>query len=282
MSNDERRQLRIDKYINEEMSLDEKNAFEKAVQEDKELAESLALSQDMQAFFKNETLELEQKLDTLGQKYFLDKKNNGFFNIKWLAGLSLVLMIALAAAIYIGNSTTPTPNILEEKSIIKKDERSNPEPSIDKEIIEEKSIEIIPNKNIPNKPQVPIAEVDLSLYAVNPMLENILKEQMRASDETTITKIPPVSIKHGIKTPFGIKGETTLKPPYELLIYSNKKVDFDNNYTILKQKISAKKNKDSYDISFNANLSLEKGLYYFIIQKETTSELMYINKFSVE
>jgi hypothetical protein len=281
MSNDETRQLRIDRYINEEMSLDEKNAFEKAVQEDKELAESLALSQDIQSFFKNETLELEQKLDTLGQKYFLDKKNNGFFNIKSLAGLSLVLMIALAVIIYMENSTTPKPDVLEEKSTIEKEEDSATEPSID-EVIEERRIKVVPNENTPNEPPTPIAEVDLSLYAVNPILENILKEQMRASDETTITQIPPVSIKHGIKTPFGIKGETTLEPSYELLIYSNKKVDFDNNYTILKQKISAKKNKDSYDISFNANLSLEKGLYYFIIQKETTSELMYINKFSVE
>ena len=282
MSNDEKRQLKIDRYINEQMPLEEKKAFEKIIQEDKELAESLALSQDMQVFFANETLELEQKLDTLGQKYFLGKKNDGFFNIKWLASISLILMIALTVVIYMGNSTAPNPNVPKEKTTIKNEELPNTKPSIDNEVIEEKSIEVIPNKNIPNESETPIAEIDLSLYVVNPMLENILKEEMRTSDVTTMTKVPHASIKHDSKIPLGIKGQTTLKPPFELLIYSNRKIDFDNDYTILKQKITAKKNNDLYDISFNANLSLEKGLYYFIIQKESTSELMYINKFSVE
>lgn len=282
MSNDEKRQLKIDRYINEEMPLEEKKAFEKTVQEDKELAESLALSQDMNLFFKNETLELEQKLDTLGQKYFLNKRNNRFFNIRWLAGISLILMIALAAVIYMGNSTDENSNVLEEKPTFEKNEPSTSKPPIENEVIEEKNIEVIPTENIPIEPQAPIAAVDVSLYAVNPILENILKEETRTSDATKMSKIPLAIIKYAAKTPFKIKGQTTSNPPYELLIYTNRKVDFDNDYTILKQKIAGKKNNDLYDIFFSANLTLEKGLYYYLIQKESTSELMYINKFSIK
>lgn len=283
MSEEEKKQLKIDRYINEKMHSEEKKAFEKAVKKDKELAENLMLSQDMQVFFDNETLEFEKKLETLGQKYFLEKKTNRFLKKKWLLGLSSVLMVTLVIAVFFKKSITTSSIILEEKPIIVKPTFPNLNPNIDdnQKILEE-VIETESNENSVPKSQSPIASINPNIYKVNPLLEGILKEQTRNGDVTIIQNVPNYTLKNRVKMPFRINGKTTLKPPYQLIIYSNKLSDFNDDYRILNKKITAKKKSNNkYEITFNANLSLEKGLYYYIIQKETTSELMYINKFSV-
>ena len=81
---------------------------------------------------------------------------------------------------------------------------------------------------------------------------------------------------------FKLNGTTNAQPAYRLKLYSNKNFEIENDYTILNESIIYTKVEDQFEFQFNANIPLNQGLYYFIIQKEESEEILYISKFTVK
>ena len=67
-----------------------------------------------------------------------------------------------------------------------------------------------------------------------------------------------------------------------MIIYSNRTFDIDNDHRILSQELSGTAIDSDFSFRFNAGLELKKGLYYVMIRKDETRELLHISKFRVE
>ena len=170
--------------------------------------------------------------------------------------------------------------------------------TIPEETVPENDISI-PEETTPNEPtekdiivdddpkidqqDQPIASIDPADYEVNPILETLLTEQVRATDYRSSIDSPKVGqeFKFEETIALNIKGQTTAPPPYELLVYSNNENDFDNDYRTLTAELDSQKEGENYPIKFNAKIPLERGLYYWIFRTKD-EDILYVSKFTVK
>ena len=66
----------INKYLDNEMSINERTVFEKQLRNDKELAEELAFYKDFHGFAERRKPALRQDLSDLGDKFIIEPNKN--------------------------------------------------------------------------------------------------------------------------------------------------------------------------------------------------------------
>ncbi len=67
-------QEKIERYLNNNMSESEKKSFEKNIENCQSLANLVQLEKNLIDYFRSPNLKLEQELNRLGNKYFLERE----------------------------------------------------------------------------------------------------------------------------------------------------------------------------------------------------------------
>ena len=283
------KQEKIDRRLFDKMSKKEQAEFDQELKKDADLAESFELNQDLADFFKNEDSDLEDKLDGLGNKYF---SNNAPKKTKrtWLWFIPLALLSGIILFYFNSKDTDASPDTIKIEN--------SPSPTlpevkkieIDRTVIpeKEKKQESIEKEEEPafyppekEEKSAPIAALNPADFAINPTLEGLLNENVRASNITKLDSPQNEDILKVSSNLFILKGTTDAKPPYQLSIYSNRAFDFDNDYPILRREVSGEKVEEGFIFDFNAKTAFPPGLYYLLLQDED-ADLMSISKFRVE
>ena len=281
----------INKYLDNEMSINERTVFEKQLRNDKELAEELAFYKDFHGFAERRKPALRQDLSDLGDKFIIEpNKNKRVFSFWILIPiLLLTAMIGYFSFFYKNNiSQINTPPTDIETQL----PTNNPEENSDDNSNEnaEEPIETPKPNNEPNPSELPInqpiAALDKADFERNSILEDVIKETYRETlvqDSTILSApAPDAEFKFGANIPIFVEGLTTVSPSYVINIYSNRSFDIENDFPVLNAPMNGKAENGKYRFRFNGEVPLKRGLYYLVIKKDDLIEVLYISRFTVK
>jgi hypothetical protein len=310
-------QEKIERYLDGEMSDSEKNIFEQEIKNNKELLAQVALSKDLRSFFKERNGDLDQTLTDLGNEYFKDvKPQNTTPNAdtdkpidnkaRFIISLLCLLIVTIGGFWYFNSGSdsekvedvlfSPSTSVKETEKMINEGMEEQGDSDDDgseaiPEIIEEATESPTKADNLPDdapiktkdKPKVdkPIAMVENKAdFKENSALENLIRENVR-SDKSITVKMPSendtFARKNGIAT-LKFRFTTEEETPIELIIYNNQVNSFEKDYQILSTILRKTSNGE---FTFNANVGLKNGLYYCILRKKESLEIIHVSKFFV-
>ena len=213
----------------------------------------------------------------------------------WRIGLGLLLFVA-AIGLFIwllpqrDNPTQKTSPVLDslEQSSTESDNteaKNPPEPSDlpEENKAEEERKEEIQIPLVNEKKSVPIA----ANFEPNPLLEPYLTAQRGAGIQvTTPEKIAQYTLKEGVFT-FQLIGNYApeseqLEEIIQFYLFSNKKEDYEEFRPLESVELSFVKDatQNHYTFQWQKTLTLQPGLYYFLIEGEE-SGLLYVGKFEL-
>jgi uncharacterized protein YozE (UPF0346 family) len=288
---------KIDRYLSGSMTGMELISFEKEIFVNKDLQSQIALKKDLHHFFKSRNPELNESLNQLGQEYFSDKTlEKGNLNKKKFTIIATILISITGLIVYYFNTntqqniekvqveeTTILPEPLEESEVIEL-------PILEEEATEEK-IEIPtfkPQKPInqpSNNDNQPIASVEN--YNKNPVLESLIRENIRSAEIEYLHESPvkgAVYKLNGLKSMnLKITAKVNDSEIVELLVYNNEIDKFNKDIKLLITEIQPiKLSNNQFQLKFNANVSLEKGLYYYLMRTKKSKQILHVSKFIVQ
>ncbi len=286
-------QERIHKYLSQEMDTDELARFKAEMVTNSDLSEAVDLQRDISTFFKERTPGLASILEEEGAQHFKEQtRKNRFRQWKWLLP---ILIVPFGLALWWSQKTishlTPkekSPATLERSTIDKKAPflvdtiYNTPPPS--KEKFPTPSDKQPNNAPKPSNKKELIASVDPTNFQLNPIIESILSEQVRARGSITELETPvkDTTFSFAPTISFQVSGTAAIAPPYTLSIYSNRVFDFENEYKVLSASLTGTPLGENYSFSFNANVPFPKGLYYLFLQTEEEGGIIHISRFKVE
>ena len=140
----------------------------------------------------------------------------------------------------------------------------------------------------PSKPSVnlPIAQVDKTNFEPNPFLEDLMSDMIRnVSKEDSVFIFRPkrdTVFKANQTIEFELKGKTNVSPPYQFFIYSNQQTDVENDVRLFEKILKGKSDNSEFLFEMTQNMDLEKGLYYWVLQKENSRNFLYVSRFRKE
>jgi hypothetical protein len=280
----------IIRYLDGKMPKNERIAFEESMRKDEILRQEVDFQRGFHGFLERRKPTLEQELSNLGDEFILNPTGGRkSLSIWWFSAILLLLVMSLYLFYFSKKETTPESiptNIEIQESPIEEidsiDEGSN---NIPKENTPE---EEPANKKTEEKSKIinqPIAALEAD-YKRHPIMEDFIQDDVRdASNEDTISVTSPLmnaTFKSIAEISFLLTGATNVKPDYRIIIYSNRSYDIENDYRILNKVITGKKkNSGEYQFRFNAQIPLPKGLYYLMIKKDGSRNILYTSRFSV-
>lgn len=286
----------IIKYLDNEMSKNERLDFENQIRKDKALAAEVEFQRGLHGFLKRDKPELEQKLSNLGDEFIINQQNKKRAFPYWIVLLILFIALLMGYFLFFSKKDNPIPNDSQTppqiEEIIPTDEIKKEAQETIKKPVEpidkiEKPVKTPPSKpeKTPDKEQ-PIALLDEKIYAQNAMMEDVITANYRTDekDDSVIITIPEEDavFKYSEAILLTVQGSSSTLDDYQLIIYSNRDFDIENDIRILDAKIDSQLNNERYQFNFNGNIALEKGLYYLIIRKNGTRDILHISRFTVE
>lgn len=287
-------QIKIEKYLNDQMSTEEKRTFDQQLREDSELRKEVNFQKRLQSFFETREPKLRTQLEQLGNQYF-DKKDNGSISYLWIGVIGLTLTVAiflfsrkeektilnqqLEVIDTLDNTTTTlTEPRLETDTI--KTEKTQPS----KKEVAPSSSTSKENKPTPKKENRPIAQLNPKDFEPNPFLEDMMQSNLR-NDETKTTVWHPnteAPLRYEEKIVFQVSGTTNATPPYRILLYTNKVADFEEDIRLLSVTVEGTLNEETvFDFNLEEEITLPRGLYYFLIEQVESEEELFVSKFEV-
>ncbi|MFK7947200.1 MAG: hypothetical protein AB8G11_06415 [Saprospiraceae bacterium] len=304
---------KIEEYLNGEMSNDERQAFEAAIKNDAELAKEVTFQKDLMQFFEERNPDLERKLSELGDEFFEDdadisSNKKKYFNWLFLV-VGLVLLSALGGYIYInnlnarqfdassdlyidaekainegmehdnGNEDAPDTMFEEEEEEKQQTQQQETEQEIEQETTEENTK--MDSGDITEKSPPPMAEIDIENYKVNPMLEGIIRENVRSDGNNFKITFPRKEQTFYSKNDiinFRLEGNSSIERNVQVVLYDNKESSFSNDQYVL----STTKDLKNGDFSFSINIELKNGLYYYVMQEKETGKILHVSKFDIK
>ena len=293
---------KIKEYLENKMSEDKRTAFEQKIASDDELREEVSFQKEMYSFFdqREEVNTLKDLLKDSENDYFKNnapevekKKVNVLF---WI----LPAVILFVVIIYFMSNNGKTDKLsLDNIEVQKSENTQSDDVQVEssngvKEDAEDTNIEEnqsdnpteLDQKELPDhfKGQ-PIADASVGNYKTNPALESILTTSFRA-DQSVELSSPNAStnfkLKDG-KVLFSLNGKTNKAGKLKLAIYDNDQKSFNEDLKTLELELFPVEQGDKdYQISFQGNIPVKKGLYYFIIMNLESDGLLYASKFEVK
>lgn len=275
----------INRYLQGEMTKDEREAFEALIREDDALSKELAFQKGLQGFLSRHEPEIEAKLEKLGDEYFGNQNaTSKRLNYLWF----LLIVLALFGIVYVLWNKENSPLPMENNNVI-----IHPLDSIQteapKEPIEKKE-EISPAEEIQNIPTIsqpkrPIATINQEDFLPNPLLEDLMQDKVRYLNSTDTTSISAPAndeiFPFQNKIPFKLSGSSSIKPPYQVKIFSNKSADIENDIRVFDSALTGKQEGLLFHFNLNTELTIPQGLYYLIIN-DSNHEILHISRFKVE
>ena len=300
---------KIQRYLDQEMSVEEAQAFEGAMAKDEALAREVALNQEMKAMLgespENELLKNLEMLSSEVEDIPPYSSGTSWRSLLWF--IPVLLIIGWLVFSPSDNNTSQeskveppieepaTAPVIEEVPVESpsKEEPQELEREQTKEIItpapSDKQKKVPPSPPIDKKPKKsqPIAAAD---FEPNPSLDFLIANNVR-NNEITLTihqKQSNVELKNnGDKTAFKIAGQfesiTDLSDKdFKLHMFSNKKADFDNFEPFSTSDLTLQPDTDNiYKVANSQSLDLKPGLYYYLIEDYGTEKIYYVEKFEV-
>ena len=281
----------INRYLDNEMSVNERTAFEKQLRNDEELVEELAFYKDFHGYAERRKPVLRQDLSDLGDKFIIEpNKNKRTFPYWILIPILLFTAIIFYFLFFYKNNAaqdnTPPTDIETQLPT------DNPEGNSEENSNEnpEEPIEEPRNNNESNSPELPITQPIAALneadFERNPILEDVIRETYRETvvEDSTILSAPApdAEFKFGTSIPIFVEGLTTVSPNYVINIYSNRSFDVENDFPILNVPMNGTAENGKYRFRFNGEIPLKKGLYYLVIKKDDLIEVLHISRFTVK
>lgn len=286
-------QEKIDRYLSEQMNQQELEAFEQEIKQDEDLAQSLALQEELVQFFDTREPALEAELSSLGEQYMVvEQKKSGV--PPWLLVLvGSMITILIGCYVFFKPSSSlslqqesQSPTLLDDSLNIETITPPHQEKKLDTVPVSPEETKLnIPNikqKKTSSEPP-PIASIDPDKFKLNTSLEALVREKYRNNINFNLSFPKQDTVFRFQKNvPLLIQGTTNVSPPYELLVYTNRPFDFDNDYPVLKQLITGIERDDLYYFDFEANIPFDKGLYYLMIRTQEDSKMLSISTFMVK
>ena len=304
---------KIQRYLDQEMSVEEAQAFEEAMAKDGALAREVALNQEMNAMLgESPENELLKNLEMLSSEVEDTPPASGSSWRPLLWFIPVLLIIGWLVFSPSDNNTSqeskaepaieePTTAPAIEEVPAESPSEKEPQETEGKEVEREETKKIItptpsdkqeklpPSLPIDEKPKKsqPIAAAD---FEPNPSLDFLIANNVR-NNEITLTiqqKQSNVELNNnGDKTAFKIAGQfesaTNLSDKdFKLHLFSNKKADFDNFEPFSTFDLTLLPDTDNiYKIANSQSLDLKPGLYYYLIEDYGTEKIYYVEKFEV-
>lgn len=286
-------QINIEKYLNDQMSKEERRAFEQQLKEDFELRKAVDFQKRLKSFMVIREPKLEQQLEQLGNQYF-DKKGKRTVKYLWVGVVGLTITVATILFLTKEENTVSNQKV-ETIDTVKTTKAPLIEPVLETDSIkpikpEPPKKEIAPspaapneNKPTPKKENRPIAQLNPKDFEPNPFLEDLMQSNLRNDDaETTVWRPKKdVPLPYEEKIVFQVSGTTYATPPYRILLYTNKISDFEEDIQLLNAEFEGTPNETVFNFNLEKEIILQRGLYYFLIEQIESEELLLISKFEV-
>ena len=276
---------KIEAYLAGQLEGEALEQFEKAVQSDPALAEEVALYRDMStALEPSEEDALRANLELLGKKHTdPESGKTPFFN--WWIGAA----IAMAGLGVWWWKTTPDQS--PDLPVIEENSRPTeiPETIVPPETQDqEKTPPVAENESPENEREEP-PQIAAN-FRPNAQLEALFDNQVRG-EEYRFRVLEPtadanISDKAG-KAMLLVSGileasGDRVDAPFRVLLFSNKKGDYEHFKPILTRNLVFKKDSDGFRFSLNTQMSLPKGLYYYLIENEDSGMVYHIGRVYVD
>ncbi|MGK0363971.1 MAG: hypothetical protein ACI85O_001025 [Saprospiraceae bacterium] len=280
---------RIEQYLLNRMTENEKSAFQFELMQDRNLQEEVKNMRRVQKTFI---------AASRGNSDF----SQPLFDKKWLLLLLLLPLLYFVLNFSTGNNNTPPPTneketvtpIIKEETKVEEGTIENPE-TIETET--DKSIEkenTIPKLEIEEQPQKVEEKTETPVYAANydanPLIENELNSFLRG--DYKVTKISPIGERTYIakdgRISFSYRGELeTEKMPEDdfsliMEIYSNELDAFKLERFIIQSPVDLSSEASPYQLAWAANFDVEPKLYYYLLRDDYSGVTLNGGKFKVK
>jgi len=294
---------RIERFINKELSPAEHAAFERDLLKDETFAKEVRLHRQMHLeLAKKEKGALRDKLKEIVAEPIepVEKPTSDSLATWWKWIIPILLLLALVF-LYLKNQSSDKPSTIQELPPKTEETLSNT-PTEDPPNLETTKEEVTPPKrpssipqanNETTKPQQknnnPIAAINEADFSPNKYLEPFITSGVRGGTKFVDVQLagaqPHLTLSNQKVT---IKLSGKLEKPekdknYVLKIYNNQEDNYINDQALLSAPLMyqpAEGNNNTF--SFNANLPLGPGLYYFVMSTKEDEEPLYVGKFKVK
>jgi len=274
---------RIEKYLLNKMTESEKSAFQFELMQDNDLRQEVKSMRVLQKTLIANSRAIEGH----------EKSTQEIW--KWLLPLLLIpILFFLWKAIGTEEAPIPvnpkteikTPPAAVEKEEIKREEVKEESP-IEEEIkkYEPKNDKEKAPKKTDKKTQY-IAMAEAADLVPNPLFEQ-MSSGLRGDDLDLILNTPSASaILSWQETAFILPFTGTItsdtEPNLQLLIFSNKKADYESWEYLKQENLKITKTDEGFTFSVRPTLQLKRGLYYYLIEDLDTEIPVTVGKFELK
>lgn len=281
-------QEKIEQYLAQGMSAQEREVFEQRLSNEPELSEALQLYQATQDFFSRRNPALEASLNQLGQRYIGHKP----WYRRWWLGI-LFGLVGVGATFYAWpllfpsqtESTTLSPQS-EDRLPTDTSSLAPPAPEAPQKPSASENVETDRDgseneKDNSSTALPPIAQATPADYTPNPDLEELFNIQVRSEAFFALTapgRILTIDLDEAL---WQVEAQTTSRAPLELRLYTNLPADFYEDRRQLTQTLATIGQGDTLSIVQNLPTPKSAGLYYWLILDANSEEIQAAGKIIV-
>lgn len=273
----------VEQYLNGELNAAERAAFEEALQSDEELAETLALRQDIQSLLTDEHPALTAQMRSLNAQYFGKRPLRPSPHWRRWSIIGGVLLV-VGALIWWQSSRSPdwVPADLPAPAI----DSVAPTPPSSEDVPDTSMTPVSPAPTSPLPTETRPAPIAAGFVPV-PAMEALLREELRSAPTqlSLALTFPPYDYAYPSTTPivFKLQGTTTL-PSIYVELYNNDpdRIDLQQPVTKFTLQLPPTDEAMQYRIDFERAIELPQGLYYLVIKpSESSLDLLDLTRFRV-
>lgn len=298
MTESEKLDIQIDRYLAGEMTSSEKTQFELGMKADQQLANQVNLRREMTNFFRRDGDSLLEKLEKAGDKHLTDTtkpKRRGTLvlflaALLFLATLMVYLLNARSGKLPEKSAVAPArdslllePNKAPEPSespvILPPDTADDLSPVPEKRTTT-KEVERAVEKPLTSPP---VAAIDPADFQPNPYLEALLADELRSTVDLSIYRPKAAdTLALSWNKSLQINGTISEKLPLRYVVFDNDETRFIDDQPL--ESGALKLTEQDNGFSFNTSLrkELKSGRYYLLILNAESEAVLDIRLFFVQ
>lgn len=296
MALNEEQHQKIQNYLDEKLSQEDRSSFENEIKVDENLAQEVKLHADMKTFLSDTPEnDLRKSLQKLNKQVTEEKIKPGNSWRYLLLLIPILLLVGWWASNGAGEDTVlPTEDTSVETE--KAEETIDPATEEVKELPTEDKAEDVPPPTPQEQPQrIPekqekTARPIAANFDPNPSLEFLIENNRRDNEVSLKVEVKQADIQllaadSDVDFQFVavLQSKADLsQQDFKLHLFSNKKADFEDFTPFSTRDLTLEKlTDDSYRIDFKNKLSLDPGRYYYIIEDFEEEQIYFVEKFEV-
>ena len=296
---------KIDRFLNNDLSGEELEKFEAAIQSDEALAREVELNATMKDLLSDSAENnLRKNLQDLSDQ-FVEPPVKKAPVLKYALWLIVPILIALGWWLLTSDNSEKEPQYVD-------DQPKDPTEEVDPPKEKEDEIPLDPNRNDPTEKQDRIVKDEdqedkkdspkdnsqeqepeqlfAENYTVNPSLEFLINNNTRSDNfkieiENKVANTTLDSI--GIVVPIQFSGkiessENVLEKQLTFHLFSNNEDAYEDFQPLLSDTLSVTfLENNAYQFGYENYIPLEPGLYYYLFDEPATGKIYFVEKFEV-